>query len=139
MKGSHQLAVGLGGGGVVPITVSATLWLNIPEIPAVTVVFPAATPVASPPDEIVAIAGLRLTQLTWEVISALVPSDNNPIAVNCWVLPAGKLAGDAGDTVMERSVGVGPTTVKVIVLLVTPCMAAVMLVVPDDTPVAMPK
>ena len=42
---------------------------------AVMLAFPAAMPVAKPAAEIVAVAVVSLAQVTWEVMSALEPSE----------------------------------------------------------------
>jgi len=65
-----------------------------------------------------------------------------PVAINCWVEPTTKLAGEAGAIAMEDNVGACTTTAAVVVKfttgLVTPDMAAVILAVPAATPVAKP-
>src|SRR5262252_5251039 len=67
-------------------------------------VVPAATPVAKPVVEIVAVAGVPEVQVTLAEMSDIEPSLNVPVAVNCCVLPTFKLAGVAGVTAMEESV-----------------------------------
>ena len=62
-------------------------------------------------------------------------SEYVPVAVNCWVEPTAKLAGEAGATAMEDKLGV---TVKFRDGLVTPDKVAVILAVPTATPVAKP-
>ena len=61
-----------------------------------------------------------------------------PVAINCWVEPTTKLAGEAGAIAMEDKVGAAVTTGKFTDELVIPAMAAVILVVPAATPVAKP-
>jgi hypothetical protein len=60
------------------------------------------------------------------------------VAVNCWVAPTARLAGDDGVTAIEVSVGLADTTVKVTAVLVNPDNAAVIPVLPGATPVALP-
>src|SRR5262252_2702859 len=67
-------------------------------------VVPAATPVAKPVVEIVAVAGVPEVQVTLVEMSDIEPSLNVPVAVNCCVLPTFRLAGVAGVTAMEESV-----------------------------------
>src|SRR5262245_21917324 len=71
-------------------------------LPSVAVMFvvPVATPVASPVLEIVATAVLDDAQVTWLVTSRLEPSENVPMAANCWVWPLATL-GLAGVTAMD--------------------------------------
>jgi hypothetical protein len=65
------------------ITINAMLLLLIPSKVAVMLVVPAATPVAKPVELIVAVAGVALAHVTWELTSAVEPSEYVPIAVNC--------------------------------------------------------
>ena len=71
---------------------------------AVIEVVPAATPVASPVAEIVAVAGVPEFQVTLDEMSDIEPSLNVPVAVNCCVLPTFKWAGLAGVTAIDESV-----------------------------------
>ena len=59
-------------------------------------VVPAATAVARPVAAIVAVAGVLEAQVTWEVISFLVPSEYEPLAENCFVAPTAMGSGNAG-------------------------------------------
>ncbi len=63
------------GGGAGAVTVKVTVGLLLPERDAPMVVVPAATPVAKPEEEIVAVPGLELTHVTCEEISLLEPSE----------------------------------------------------------------
>ena len=65
-----------------------------PEIPpkvAMMVAVPAATAVTRPLLLTVATDGSDELQVTWVVISLIVPSEYMPVALNCWVTPAGML------------------------------------------------
>jgi hypothetical protein len=44
---------------------------------------------------------LELTHVTWDVMSEVEPSENVPVAVNCWVEFIVKSTGDAGSTSIE--------------------------------------
>ena len=101
------------------VTVRVIAELVTPESEAVILVVPAVTPVASPPVEMVATLVSELAQFTFEVISAVEPSEYVPVAVNCCVKPVAKLSGRAGVMVMAERVGAG-TTVMVTTGLVTP-------------------
>ena len=73
---------------------AVTVRVVFPEIlPEVTVIVaePAATPVAKPLLFTVATDVLDDFQVTWVVISWLVPSEYVPEAANCLVFPAGML------------------------------------------------
>ena len=77
-------------------------------------------------------------------MSAVELSEYVAVAVNCWVEPMIKLAGEAGVTAMEDNEGLvvvvaAGTTVKGTDWLVIPFNDAVMLAVPDVTPLANPK
>jgi hypothetical protein len=71
----------------------------IPCKPAPMLAVPVATAVARPLPLMVATDVFDEPQETWAVISWFVPSEFVPIAINCWVAPAGML-GVAGVTVM---------------------------------------
>ena len=80
-------------------------------------------------------------------MSLVEPSEYVPVAVNAWVEPTAKLAGEAGATAIEdnvaedvvvEAVDAAATTVKLTGGLVTPDRAAVILAVPAATPVAKP-
>ena len=73
-------------------------------------------------------------------MSDVAPSEYVPVAVNCRVEPAAKLAGEAGATSIEDNVGADTETItaKPTAKLVTPDRAAVILAVPGATPVARP-
>jgi hypothetical protein len=61
---------------------------------AVTVVEPAATPVAIPDEVMVATFAFASVQVAEEVTSAVEPSLYVALAVNCWVAPTARLAVD---------------------------------------------
>jgi hypothetical protein len=92
---------------VVVIIVKFAGGLVIPYIVAVILVFPAAKPVAKPPEpakDMIATLILELDHIAWEVMSTNELSELVPIATNCWVLPTGKLAGVAGIITIEDNV-----------------------------------
>ena len=92
---------------------------------------PAATAVARPDAEIVAVAGVSLDQVTCELMSAVEPSQLSPVAVYCWVAPTVKVTGTVGVTTIADSA----ITVIATGGLVTPSRLAVILVVPAFKPV----
>ncbi len=104
---------------------------------AVMIERPAATHVAKPLPSIVATDRLDEFQATWALISRFVPSENIPIAVNSWVIPAGVsgMLGLAGLTDME--VRVARVTLIVVVPEISPKMAVTMAV-PGVIPLAKP-
>ena len=111
------------------VTAVGTVRVVLPEIlpkVAVMVAVPAATAVARPLVLTVATDGLDEVQVTCVLISRLVPSEYEPVAANCWVLPAGTL-GVSGVTDIEDKVAL--VTVRVAVPDL-PLKAAVMVVVP---------
>jgi hypothetical protein len=114
-------------------TVRSVLPETVPEV-AVMVVVPAARAVASPLLLIVAVAGLDELQVTWVVISWVVPSENVPVTVSCCVDPTA-MVGLAGVTVMEDKVP--EVTVRVVFPETVP-KAAVMVAVPAARAVAKP-
>ena len=118
---------------VAEVTVRVVLPEILPEV-AVMVAVPAATAVARPLLLTVATDVLDEVQVTCVVISWVVPSEYVPVAVNCWVVPAGML-GLAGVTDMEDRVA------EVTVRVVLPRYSrevAVMVAVPAATAVARP-
>lgn len=98
---------------------------------------PAATDVAKPLPSIVATDRLDEFQTTWGLISRFVPSENAPMAVNCWVIPAGVdgMLGLTGLTDME--VRIARVTVIVVVPEISP-EVAVILTVPGAMPLTKP-
>lgn len=85
----------------------ANPWI-VPDF-AVIVTVPLITPVAIPFELMLAIAESEELQTTEPVMSLLLPSENLPVAVNCWVAPA-PMAVVPGDTcilVREAGTGVG--------------------------------
>jgi len=85
------------------ITLSVTAGDVTPLFEAVICVVPAATPVARPVLEIVAVPGVPDVQVTVELMSAVVLSLKVPVAVNCCVAPTLIDAGVAGVTAMDLS------------------------------------
>jgi len=85
----------------------ANPWI-VPDF-AVTVTVPLITPVAIPLELMVAMAVSEELQVTEPVISLLLPSENLPVAVNCWVAPApiAVVLGDTCKVVREAGTGVG--------------------------------
>ena len=108
--------------------------LVIPDMDAVIFAVPTATAVAKPVEEIVAAAGVSLAQVTWELISAVEPSQLIPVTEYCCVAPTAIVTGTAGPTTIEDS----DITVIVKLWLVTPFRVAVISVVPSAKPVTMP-
>src|SRR5271156_6118781 len=118
------------------VTVSVTPGLVNPPDAAVMLVVPAATPVARPLDPlIVAAVGFDDVHTTPVVNGAVVPLLYFPVAVFCCVPPAAMLAV-VGVTAIDCSVAA--VTVNVTPGLVNPPDAAVRLVVPAATPLAVP-
>jgi len=115
------------------LTVRVVLPEILPEV-AVMIVVPAATAVARPLLLTLATDVLDEPQVTWEVISWLVPSEYVPEAANCWVFPAGTL-GLAGVTDMEVRIAV--VTLRAVFPEILP-EVAVMVVMPAATAVARP-
>ena len=109
-----------------PVTVKVVLPLMSPKV-AVMVVVPGVRVVAKPPAAIVATEVSELDQVTVEDISAVEPLEYVPVAVNCWVWPAG-IDGLSGVTTMASSTL--EATVRVVVSLISPDVA-VMVVVPS--------
>ena len=101
---------------------------------AIMVVVPTATAVARPLLLTVATDGLDELQLTCEVRSFVVPSENVPVAVKGWVAPS-LILGVGGVRDMEDNVPV--VTVRVVLPEILP-KVAVMVVVPVATAVARP-
>ena len=118
---------------VAAVTVRVVVSVTVPLV-AVMVVVPAATAVSRPLPLTVATDGLDEVQVTCVDISRLVPSEYEPVAANCWVLPAGAL-GVSGVTDTEDKVAAVTVRVAVPVL---PLKVAVMVAVPAATPVARP-
>ena len=66
-------------------------------------------------------------------------SEYVPPAINCWVAPIVRLAGDAGVTAIDVSVTAGATTTRITTGLVIPEREAVIPVDPASIPVAKPE
>jgi len=118
---------------VADVTVSTVEPLIRPDV-ALIVVVPAATPVASPPKLIVAVAVVPEAQVTEPVMTAVVASEYVPVAVNCWFAPAA-MEGLAGVTAMLCRVAA--VTVSTVEPLTRPSVALT-LEVPPATPWASP-
>jgi hypothetical protein len=97
-------------------------WI-LPEL-AVIVVTPGATPVASPPELMLAIFGAVELHATEPVTFLLLPSSKVPMAVNCIVLPTAS-EGFTGVTVIDTRVGTTSTERDVVPL--TPQEVAVIV------------
>ena len=126
---------------VAEFTVRVILPVILPEV-AVMVAVPTETAVARPLPLTVATEVSDEVQVTCVVISWLVPSENIPVAVNCWVTPTGML-GLAGVT--DREDRMAAVTVRVVLpeedeleKLLGVEEVAVMVVVPTATAVARP-
>lgn len=89
------------------ITGKLTDGLVIPDMAALMLARPAATPVAKPVESIVATALLSLDQVTSEVIFAVDPSEKVPAAKNCVEDPTAKLEGEDGAKAMEINLSAG--------------------------------
>jgi len=86
---------------VAEFTVKAALPKILPEAAAMVAV-PGATVVARPLPLMVATDVLEEPQATCVVISCLAPSEFVPVAVNCWVTPAGMLAVEGATEMVDR-------------------------------------
>jgi hypothetical protein len=115
------------------VTVRVVFPEILPEV-AVMVEVPAATAVARPLLLTVAIDVFDELQVTWVVISWVVPSENVPVAVNCWVAPTVWLGLD-GVTAMDDRVA--EFTVRIVFPEIVP-EVAVMVVTPVARAVARP-
>ena len=115
------------------VTVRVVFPEILPEV-AVMVEVPAATAVARPLLLTVAIDVFDELQVTWVVISWVVPSENVPVAVNCWVAPTDRLGLD-GVTAMDDRVA--EFTVRIVFPEIVP-EVAVMVVTPVARAVARP-
>ncbi len=116
------------------VTVNVAVFDLTPDKPAVTVVVPSATDVASPVELMVATADLDEAQVTNDDMSCTEPSEKVPMAVNCCVLPRG--INDAAG-VMVIDVSTAGVTERVADEL-TESNVALMSVVPVLTEVASP-
>ena len=92
-----------GGGGIVVVTVRVVVPLTAPDA-ALIVVVPTATAVANPPEVIVASAVLDDDQVAVLVRFCEVLSLNDPVAMNCCVLPVW-IDGALGLIEIETRVG----------------------------------
>jgi hypothetical protein len=99
------------------ITAKSTGALVTPDNAAVMVAVPVATPVAKPVESIVATPVSLLAQVTSAVISADVPSEYVPVAVNAWVEPTATLC-KVGSTAIEDSFDFGVDVAVVVVVVI---------------------
>ena len=119
---------------VVATTFNFTAALFNPDRATVISALPAATPVAIPSEDMVAILVSELLQITVDVIIETTPFENVPVATNLWTEPTVKSAGEAGDTAIEDNTATGSVATG----LVMPENVAVMSVLPSLIPVANP-
>ena len=84
--------------GVAPVTVRVVLPETAPSVASMLLV-PGATPLARPPDVIVATELAAEAQVTLPVRFAVLASLYVPVALNCWLRPAA-IEGLAGVTAM---------------------------------------
>lgn len=118
-------------------TVKLTTGLVMSDKAAVISVFPIATLLTTPTEEIPAILLSELAHFTLEVMSAVVPSAYFPVATNTCEEPTPKISGVAGVTAIDDKAGAG-TTFNITTGLVIPETVALMSVLPTLTPVAKP-
>ena len=100
---------------VAVVTVKITDGLVTPFRSAAILAVPVVTPLANPKSSMVAIGVESLVHVTSELMSTVEPSEYVPVAVNCWVEPTIKLAGEAGATAIEDNVGVSVVAVVIVV------------------------
>ena len=120
--------------GVIDVAESTgklTAGLLTPNRTALILAVPTTTPVALPVESIVTVPVVSMTQATRAVISPVEPSEYVPVAVNCWVAPIAKLAGEADSTSKATNVGADAvaTVVKLTIGLVMPDRVALILTV----------
>ncbi len=118
---------------VAAVTVRVTEPMTEPDA-AEMVVAPGVLPEARPLVLMAATLGADELQLTDAVMACVLPSVKVPVAVNCWVLPAG-MEALAGATVMETSV---PAVTARVAEPMTEADAAEMVVAPGVLPEARP-
>ncbi len=122
-------------------TAGRTVITAVPEIRedgsvAEMVAAPVATPVTNPCEDTVAVAVPEVDHVTEFVRFAVDPSEYNPVAVSCWVSPAGTLA-TKGDTVTARSTA-GNTVITAVPEIREDGSVAEMVAAPVATPVTNP-
>ena len=135
MDPTGMAAIAVAEDRVAEFTVRVVLAEVLPEV-AVMVARPALMAVANPLALTIATDGSDEVQVTWVVISWLVPSENAPAAINCWTAPTGVLGGLAGVKVMEDRVA--EVTVRVVLPEILP-EVAVMIAVPAEPSVAVAR
>jgi hypothetical protein len=115
------------------VTVNRVVPLTAPKV-ALIVLVPVPTPVANPPELIVAVPVVPEAQVTVAVRFWVLLSLKVPVATNCWVAPLA-IDGFVGVTAIEFSVAA--VTVNTVLPLTAPRVALIVLV-PVPTPVAKP-
>jgi hypothetical protein len=102
---------------------------------------PTPTPLATPAELILAMAGADEAHVT-EVSTCVLPSSKLPMAVNCWAVPAAidvlPTAIDAAAGVTAMEIKFAGTTVRIAVSVSDP-RVAVSVVLPAATVVASPE
>ncbi len=93
--------------------------------------------VAKPLLLIVAISIRDELHVTWVLMSKLVPSENAPVAVNCWVIPAGALGMLELAGLRNRDIRVAEVTLRITIPEMSP-KAAVMMALPGLIPMTNP-
>jgi hypothetical protein len=116
-------------------TLATVLAVTDPDL-AKIVTHPRARAVASPPGTIDTTPLFDDAQVTKPVISCVLPSENVPLAVNCWSVPRDKTAF-WGAIAIETNVGRVAETVRVAVEVICPDLADT-VDTPGDTPFARP-
>jgi hypothetical protein len=119
---------------VAAVIVTVSVPLNSP-LAAVIVAVPALTPVTRPEALTVATEASDELQVTCEPTSLVVLSENVPVAINCWVVPAAN-DGFVGVTAIDASVAAVTASVAE---PLTFSIFAVMVVLPTITLVAFPE
>jgi hypothetical protein len=116
-------------------TLAVVLAVSAPEV-AEMVIEPSVRAVTSPPEAIDTTRLFEEAQVTEAVISCTVPSENVPLAVNCWSVPRDKTAS-WGAIASESKVGRIAATVRVAVETMCPEVAE-MIETPGEKPLARP-
>jgi hypothetical protein len=129
-------------GTVVTVSIVLPTIFALPcALVALMMVFvPPVKPVARPPAVIVADSVFDEAHTTDAVRSCFVPSENVPVAVNCWFCPTTTVAF-AGVTAIDTRVGCGGVTVNCAVPMIPAvCVELAVIVIgpPAATPVATP-
>lgn len=118
-----------------PAVWTLTVVLPVTELEVAEIVTePGARAVANPPPVIDATPLFDETQVTESVMSCELPSENVPIAMNCWSVPRSKTAS-AGVTAIESKIAF--VTVRVAVEEMLPKLAEI-VETPGESPLARP-